>query len=129
MSESDTKKSEIDILFPEIEVEGYKIRPWTFGQLVDMSPIFRAIMAEAIKDGITFENIDKSVPSLVMIALPYAPDVISKTLEIDREEVRGWRELNKATVVLLTIITQNLEHIKNSSGLINQELAKIKPSG
>jgi len=111
------EKSELEILFPEIEVDGFTIRPWDFGKVASMGPILARIFAEVKKAGITLKDIDSRMEEAVMLALPWAPDIVAKTLNLDVEEVRQWKELNKAFKIMLVIFNQNLEHIKNSFGL------------
>lgn len=111
------EKTEMNTLFPEIEVQGYTIKPWTLGDLADMAMSIGQIIMSMRNYGITLEDIEKSIPELITIIFPYAPDIIAKTLKIDMGEARGLDPV-KATEILLTILTQNIEHIKNSFGLV-----------
>lgn len=121
-----TEKLDTEILFPEIEVKGYKIKPWVFGELVDLSPILskivKAIHAEGIK---SLDCLVERMIELIPLMLPFAPEIIAKTLHIEEQEIRTW-PIDKATVILLTIINQNLGYLKNCFGLV-KSVANTSP--
>ncbi len=112
------EKNEIEILFPEIEVEGVKVRPWSLGQLIDLAPIFESIAIDLKKRNVKVEHLgtDEKINELILSFLPYVAKIISVTIKEDEKVVREW-SLKKATAIILTIMTQNLEQIKNSFGL------------
>ena len=107
-----------NILFPEKEVDGYKVRPWSLGMVEELAPCLERITLVLIKEGITLDNAEKEVLKITMKALPEVKTVLSITLKEDIEKVK---ELPMDTVValLLTIITQNITYLKNSFGPIS----------
>lgn len=111
------EKTEMNVLFPETEVQGYKTKPWSLGDLSDMAYEIGQIIMIVREKKITLDKIEESIPELITIILPFAPAIISKTLKIGLAEARDMEPL-RATEILLTIITQNLEHLKNSFGLV-----------
>ena len=118
------KKSEQEILFPDIEVEGITVRPWSFGQLAYMGPTLHKIMLEAQKCGFTADDFsDKTkeldmikVSSLIMLVSPFVPEMVSMTTGIKRTEVESWPP-EKGVAVFLTILSQNADKLKNLYGL------------
>jgi len=117
--------SEIDILFPEIEVEGVKLRPWSLGQVADLAPSFMAIVKALRDSGIAFSEIEARMEEFVLVISPHAPKIISITAKIPEAEVREW-PLAKATVVTMAILNQNVEHLKNSFGLVRAAAPKTE---
>jgi hypothetical protein len=120
--DEEKKPSESEILFPDISVAGLKIRPWTFGQFMDMLPVFRKAADRLLEIGIGKNDIDEALsdPSkmleFVSIILPISGEVIAKTVGVSEEEVRDW-PIDKAVQVLIVILSENAGRIKNSFGL------------
>ncbi len=110
------EKSEIDLLFPEVEVEGVKVRPWSLGQVVDLAPVLAAIAKGMKEQGITLENIEARIDDLVLLLIPHAAKIICVSTRLKEEEIREW-PINRAALVVMAIIERNVEHIKNSFGL------------
>jgi hypothetical protein len=124
--EEEDKKSDAEVLFPEQEVYGVKIRPWTFPQFQKVMPDL-IMMAKAFKNlGIRIEDLpekreDMEFEKILMLLekiIPILPvcEIVAKTTGIDRETVVLW-EFDKTTVLFLMIIVQNVRRIKNLSGL------------
>ena len=150
MAESKVKpKTEEEILFPDLVVEGIKLRPWTLGQYADLAPHFRKAKVMLQEGGIDFAKIEELIKALdakdeaeineglakkivgpffdiVMLVLPILPQVLSVTTGIPLSEVRGW-DVKKITPVTIAVVTQNIEHLKNSFGLgTSPGLGKLK---
>lgn len=123
-----SEKTDEQILFPGVEVEGYKITPWKFGELIDLLPmisqIIKVIQAEQVK---SLNDLSDRMGNLIPLILPFTPEIIAKTLDIDLNEIHSW-PLHKATVILLTIINQNLDYLKNSFGLVKLMTTQEKES-
>jgi hypothetical protein len=131
--------SDEQILFPNVEVEGYTIRPWTLAQAVALAPTLGALMGIAKESGVgevlwkfmdllepgqgdakdAFDKAEKEVigvlPGLVPKFLPHAPKILSVSLGASAEEI-GKMDLGKATVLLLSVVTQNVDYLKNFFG-------------
>jgi hypothetical protein len=135
------------ILFPEVEVEGYTIRPWTLAQAVALAPTLGDLVGIAKESGVgevlskfmdlldsgqmnakdVFAKAQKEVaavlPGLIPKFLPHAPKIISVSAGISEEEA-GTLDLGKATVLLLSIVSQNVDYLKNFFGPGNLATAK-----
>jgi hypothetical protein len=144
-----TAKDDAGILFPDAIVEGYKLRPWTLAQAVALAPTLGALVdiAKESKVGeVLFKFMDlldsgqgdakdifakaqkdvaAALPVLIPKFLPHAPKIISVSAGISEEEA-GALDLGKATVLLLSIVSQNVDYLKNFFGPAN--LAKAKAS-
>ena len=135
--EKKVEKTEEEILFPEIEVMGIKLKPWSFGQYADLAPHLKAIRQGLREDGIDLSRLRAAIPKelpregekvevptgfidglfdVLTCILPHLPRVFAITTGLKEEEIRRWHS-SKATVVLLVMIRQNWDHLKNSFGL------------
>ncbi len=116
------KKSETEILSPEIEVGKYKVRPWAFDQFISILPSLASI-GEILKEkGILIGDVEslkkdtKKITELVEAIGPLIPAIVAKTLRIEVSEVNGM-DFDQATTIALLILIQNAEKLKNFSGL------------
>jgi hypothetical protein len=112
------KKSEINKLFPTAKGIDYEIKPWSLGNLADLSNVLGSLILKVREEEIKIDDLDKKIPEMITWVLPYAPEIIAKTLNLDLKEVRDF-PIDKATQIIITIISQNLEHLKNSFGLVD----------
>jgi hypothetical protein len=110
------EKTETEILFPEQEVDGITVHPWTFGQIAKLSPIFRLIASDLRESEIPVDELESRMSEVILIAGKYAPSIVAATINLPIAEVEQWPP-EKGIKLLFTIISQNLEHIKNSFGL------------
>lgn len=126
--EDKRKKDEPDssVLFP-VKVEGFEIKPWSFGQTIDLMPVWERVATRLQESGLKLNKLRTSegVAKLVKAILPEAPAVLSVTLGVTEEEVRGW-DLQKASVIVLTVVNLNLDHLKNLPGLVSQAVQMIQ---
>jgi len=123
MDEAKEKKQpETEVLFPDMVIDGVRIRPWTFDQFIDLLPIFRELAEYLKKSGIEVKDVNEAVddPSkmmdLIMALAPLAGKVVAVSVGVTEEEVRGWAA-DKAIRVLIVIFTQNANRLKNCFGL------------
>jgi len=131
--------SDEQILFPDVEVEGYTIRPWTLAQAVALASTLGALVEIAKESGVgevlwkfmdlldtgqgdakdAFAKAQKEVlgvlPGLVPKFLPHAPKILTVSLGASEEEV-GKMNLGKTTVLLLSVVSQNVDYLKNFFG-------------
>ncbi len=118
------KKNESEILHPEIEVAGVKVRPWTYDQFFDMLPLFLEASKTLKGRGIGLKDFEtatgdgdaEKILSLLLIFRPVIPDVVALTLGKEAEEIRRM-EFDSVISIALMILIQNAERIKNFSGL------------
>jgi hypothetical protein len=118
------KKEEVPeeaILFPEVEVEGVKIKPWSLGTLADVSPDIDAVVETALAKGMDLTELEMTdVMRMYLIIAPHAASVISKTTGIPLDEVNDFPP-NKAVKFLQTIIAQNSDILKNALALFGAD--------
>jgi len=114
-----TDKQDEVTLFPEANVDGIVVKPWSFGKLFDLSVLLDSVLDKAESKGVIAEfNSGTTIPYTTMaklftIASPEVLKIISITLGKSEDEVR---ELPMATgiKIAVTIFSQNRETIKNA---------------
>lgn len=135
----EAEKSDAEIMFPAIEIDGYKLKPWTWNQLVSVLPDIMNIMEKAKGSNIDFSLIEEMandperkpellkllIPILIAIG-PSVPNIIAKTIGEDLEKIRSW-DAYKILNIGLVIAVQNATRLKNSVGLVTNQLASIGP--
>lgn len=139
------KKSDEAILFPEVtipELEGLVLRPWTFGNLLDVNPFLEAIFERIESKGILldFTMIGiKEIKELYFAAAPQLLKIICITTNKSEEEIRNL-DLKIIAKLLYIIWNQNGENVKNGLSLlgltaaeeikeeVSSESAKAEPS-
>lgn len=112
---------EIAILLAETEIGAYIVKPWSFGKFKKVYPALAGIIP-ALKDaGVTVENVQEILSDrgleIVGAVLPSLTSLIALTLDISEEEVENM-DFGQAAAIGLTIISQNIEQIKNFLPLI-----------
>ncbi|MCJ7663034.1 MAG: hypothetical protein MUO24_02200 [Desulfobacterales bacterium] len=130
------EKTDEQILFPEVEVGGIKVRPWTLKQFFGLLPIFMR-MAEVLKEkGVALDQFEglkddeEGVQKLFAIlsnlsdAVPEINEVIARTVELPIKEVEAM-EFDRSISIALMIIIQNVERIKNFSGLTRSAVGAL----
>ncbi len=118
------EKSEVGILHPDVQVAGYRVKPWSFDMFFDMMPVFLRGSEILKEQGITFENLEnlgseKDVKKIIFTlraVLPILPEIVGTTLGIKTEKVREM-EFDRVISIALVILIQNAERIKNFFGL------------
>lgn len=124
------KKSETEILSPEIKVGPYKVKPWSFEQFVSILPSLVEI-GEILKEKeILIDDIEllrkepKRIIELIVAVGPVVPAIVAKTLRIEVSEVNEM-DFDQATTITLLILIQNAEKLKNFSGLGKSALQSL----
>jgi len=131
------KKSDTEVLFPETEMYGIKIRPWTYDQFISILPEVSKVAAQLKENNIRMEDLEKikdgeeeKILDFFARLLPLLPavDIVSKTIEVDKEEVKKW-EFDKTSSIFLMIIIKNASRIKNSFGLGLTAMKSMRKTG
>jgi len=124
------KKSEMEILSPEIEVGKYKVKPWSFEQFISVLPSLVAV-GEILKEKKVFvDDIEslkkdaKKITELITAVGPLIPVIVAKTLRVEVSEVNEM-DFDQATTIALLILIQNAEKLKNFSGLGKSALQSL----
>ena len=112
--EEETTKPEELILFPEIEIEGYVIKPWSYGQLVAISGDIQKIIDSFKEDDVSLDEITYTfIGSLFLKFSNELLNIVSLTLEVDKKEIEDIRPFDKVFRIINVIYLQNKETIKN----------------
>ena len=115
-------KSASEILFPEVRIGKYVVRPWSWGDIMDLTPVFQRVIKSFGEAGITYDNIETRIPDMIPALMPFTPEILSVTLKITTEEVRAM-DASVASIALLTVFNQNIEYLKNSFGQVTARTA------
>jgi hypothetical protein len=119
---------EVAVLLNEAEIGPYKIKPWSFGRFKKVYPALIGLVP-VLKDlGLTAENAQEVLLErgleIVGAVLPAFSALIAATLDIKEEEVEEM-DFGQAAAIGLTIISQNIERLKNSLPLIMEPIQAV----
>lgn len=121
-----SKKSGFEVLFPEIRVEGFDVKPWSFKRAKTITPALAKIIKrvgrfyEQAKKELGAELGSRSIldvyplwDTIAMLIPEFddeAPEIVSKTFDIPVEEIEEM-EWGKVDVLFVAILRENLEYI------------------
>lgn len=140
-----SEKSDVDILCPEIELYGHKLRPWALKQIAALSPhlyglkndikskgvdVFKVFGLDSGKKGGKGAANDQTVMleglfDLSTAIFPYAVRIICESSGMTQAEAEAL-SIDKALVFLLTIVEQNIFFLKNCFGLVTEKVASLQ---
>jgi len=110
------KETDEAILFPEEEIAGYKVRPWSLGTVVALAPSIRATIQTCQQEGITADDyemqIQEKFADILLLNAHHVPKIIAVSLGVSEEEAAGM-PFPKAATILVGILKQNAAYIKN----------------
>lgn len=117
---------EFATLLSEVEIGGYTIKPWSFGKFKKISPMVIGHLVPSLKAmGMTSDNFGEILankgPEIMTATLLAITPLIAGTLDITEAEVDEM-DFDQGTAIGLTIISQNLNRIKNSWPLIMEQV-------
>jgi len=115
------KKADVTTLIPEQEVCGHVIRPWTLAQAVELAEDIDATARELVVAGLTMDQFQENPMAVVKAIAPRLSRFIAVTLGVDTEEA-GQIPFGDATIIALTIMRQNINHLKNLLGPASEVL-------
>lgn len=127
------KKTDEEILFPDINVGEYVVKPWNFGILFEISSLVEAVIVKAEEKGIEdqLNNIDDSfIPYTVILKIftlcsNELLEIIAITLGISIEEVKGV-SMKQGIELVMAIFKQNSTVIKNSLAPLFQAIPTVE---
>lgn len=122
--DKDTPRSDAAVLFPDVEVSGYKIKPWNLTQATELAPCIGHVRKIIREEGITFDTLADNWMSLVERGGFLVSKVISVSIGIP-EEKAGELMLDDAGAILAAIVSCNWRYLKNSLSL-GRATGKIK---
>jgi hypothetical protein len=113
------KKSEEEILMPEMEFKGFKIKPWTLGKLKQINPHLEKIIEKLDKKGIklTLDNVQDNVASLYFAAVDSVVAILALSLNTAEKNLEELTISDTISLIYL-IYRQNEESVKNVSSLL-----------
>lgn len=117
-----SKTTDIDDLFSSEEVEGYTIKSFSLGDIVELTPWFQkvAFKFSGREEKVEFSDLstDKILGLLSCLEiLPEIPEFLSIVLKEDIKAVESF-DLDKAQKIILSIAVKNLDYLKNSFALV-----------
>ena len=120
MSEEKPMKDDESVLFPEEEIGGVTVRPWSFGVLFDIAPSLEIVL-DKIDEAKLFEKIESSegfitwplMARIFTIAGPEVLKIISLTIEKPLEEVKKF-DMDTGMKIAVCIYNQNKDRIFNA---------------
>ena len=118
------RKSDEEIIFAQEEIAGFKVKPWSFGVLFEISEMLDAIFTKLDHRGVDLkfdfsEGFASDLPKFIRIAAIAAPEVkaiVAITVDATEEEIEEL-DMKVGIKLLTTIFKQNFEIIKNALGL------------
>jgi hypothetical protein len=123
------EKNEEQILFPEAEVNGITIKPWTFGKLFKVSGMLEKIINK-VENKKLDDIFSKDFVSYVELATLFTTllseemlEIIAITLEKPKEEVESF-DVGTGVEIAVVIFHQNKSIIKNALAPLLTALSK-----
>lgn len=112
---ADEKKVDEAVLFPEITIEGFTFKPWTFGKLLDVNPSLEAIFERLESKGVRLESAligFNEIKEIYFAAAPQLLKIVALTLDKEEEEIKGL-PLTTVLKLIFAIWQQNSDNLKN----------------
>ena len=114
------RKSDEEIIFAQEEIAGFKVKPWSFGVLFEISEMLDAIFTKLDHRGVDLkfdfsEGFASDLPKFIRIAAIAAPEVkaiIAITVDATEEEIEEL-DMKIGIKLLTTIFKQNFEAIRD----------------
>jgi len=117
-------KTEDSILFPDLDIDGFNVKPWTLGKLRRINPhlegIFKSLEDKNIK--ITLDNFGEHLKDVYFAAVPEIISILALSLEKSEDDLEDVT-IPQAIKLIYAVFKQNEESIKNVSNLL--QLANV----
>ena len=125
MTEQATDAQIIGALTVEEEVLGYRVRPWTLKQLIQVMPILDRMVGELQEKNISLDSLERLIEEhgvlvlkdLLQAALPALPDFLAISLRTEKAEMEEL-DLGQAMQIGVKILALNVDHLKNAFNLV-----------
>lgn len=128
------KKSEEEILFPEVNINNITVKPWGFGALFELSAILERVLDKAEEKGL-IKDLESDFLSSVTLARLFTIanqevlHIIAYTVGKKEEEVKKW-DMQTGIKVAVTIFNQNKDTIVGAlKNAVSSPLNKEEESG
>lgn len=111
-----SNKKDEEVLFPEVDISGIIVKPWSFGMLFDISGSLEIVLDKVEEKGIDLST--GFIPyttfaRLFTIAGPEVLKIISLTIGKEEDEVKKL-DMDVGVRIAMIIYQQNREIIKNA---------------
>jgi len=125
MTEQANDAQVLNALTAEEEVLGYRVKPWTLKQLIQVMPILDRLAGELQEKNISLESLDRLIEEhgvlvlkdLLQAALPELPSFLAISLRQENEEMEEL-DLGQAMQIGVKVLALNVEHLKNAFNLV-----------
>jgi len=121
-----SKKSKEEVLFPEVTIGKFSIKPWSFGILFEISEMLENILSKMEAKNIVIDDMFKegvitwvSLAKLFTLASDEVLRIISITVGVGEDEIRSL-DMQTGVKIAFTIFKQNKEVIKNALSSLDQ---------
>jgi hypothetical protein len=113
------EKTEDYILFPDLEIDGYIIRPWTLGKLRKINPhlenIFKSLEEKQVI--LSIDNIGSHLKEIYFAAVPEIVSILAISLDVQEDDLEDVT-IPQAIKLIYSVFKQNEDSIKNVSSLL-----------
>jgi hypothetical protein len=124
-TETTKNKTEDEILFPELEIDGYIIKPWTLGKLRKVNPHIEKVL-ETLKNKkvqLSTENIESHIMDVYFAAIPEMISILAISLDKEEEDLEDI-PIPQAIKLVYLVYRQNEDSIKNVFSLLQMTRQK-----
>lgn len=114
-----TNQNEEETLFPEVKIDKYTIKPWSFGMLFEISPMLDEVISKIEEKNVDIDMSTETVffsfqtiGKLLSIASEPILKIMKLTLQIEEEEIKSL-DMETGLKIAMVIGKQNWSSIKN----------------
>jgi len=119
VEEKERKQTDEEILFEEMEVAGFEVKPWTVGKLLKVNPCLEKILTKLAEQRIvlSMDNISDVIPQLYFTAFPEVLKIVGISVDKAEEDLHDL-DISDLVKLIFIIFRQNQESIKNVFSLL-----------
>lgn len=125
-----TKKqpSSAETMYPGRTVAGYEVEPWGMVEIVQISGILLKVIEKCKAAGIKLSanSLAEDILKSFSIISEELFEIMAYTVGDSVENIKAIKPRCDTVVLLLVILQQNMEYLKNCPGLIGDIIAQIR---
>jgi len=115
------KKTDEEILFPDVKIGKVVVKPWSFGVLFEISDLVDSVLNKMESKNLGFDSLFTSdgtitfitIGKLFTIASPEVLKIISITTGLSEDDIKKL-SMEDGIKIAFTIFSQNRDTIKNA---------------